>query len=82
MQFNIVINKIISLHLHFNKKNYLLKIEINFLKNLYKFFLAVEISFNIIVSIVSYAIPFCGFLYWYASVPYFLWKRKENTGLR
>jgi len=35
--------------------------------------------FNVVVSISSYAIPFCGFLYWYVSVPYFLWKRKEET---
>ncbi|CAK5085874.1 unnamed protein product [Meloidogyne enterolobii] len=25
----------------------------------------------------SYCIPFAGFLFWYASVPFFLWRRKE-----
>ncbi|KAI1729317.1 7 transmembrane receptor (rhodopsin family) domain-containing protein [Ditylenchus destructor] len=39
----------------------------------------VKILFNVVVSITSYAIPFCGFLYWYVSVPYFLWKRKGSS---
>uniref|UniRef100_A0A914NIG8 G-protein coupled receptors family 1 profile domain-containing protein n=1 Tax=Meloidogyne incognita TaxID=6306 RepID=A0A914NIG8_MELIC len=37
----------------------------------------VELLFNIVVSITSYCIPFAGFLFWYASVPFFLWRRKE-----
>uniref|UniRef100_A0A183C0E5 G_PROTEIN_RECEP_F1_2 domain-containing protein n=1 Tax=Globodera pallida TaxID=36090 RepID=A0A183C0E5_GLOPA len=39
---------------------------------------SVESVFNIVVCIVSYAIPFAGFLYWYASVPFFLWRKKEH----
>lgn len=42
----------------------------------------VQLGFNIVACVCSYAIPLFGFIYWYMSVPFFLRKRAENTLIR